>query len=103
MVKTTYDRTARRHKATDNREGPAPVALLLEVFDVRSGEETLPAAACRLQRVHMTPYVLGEAEPRLDRGLGQLLDPSRNRSIIGTGVFCAEYCAIHPAWSWEAL
>jgi hypothetical protein len=90
MVTATYDRTARRHAPEND-----------------FGNDSLPSksdfATCRLQKIRVTPFVLGEAEPRVELGMGQLLDPSRNRNIVATGVFCAEYCAIHPDWDWELL
>lgn len=90
MVKATYDRTARRHTVEDDaRDNP----VVAESY----------SATCRLQKVRVTPYMLGEVEPRLDHGIGQLLDPARNRSIIATGIFCREYCELHPDWAWEAL
>ena len=98
MVTEIYDRIARRHAADDDTRNDS---LLAESDDL----PIIPSdfAACRLQKVRVMPFSLGEVEPRVECGMGQLLDPSGNRSIIGTGVFCAEYCAMHPAWSWEAL
>jgi hypothetical protein len=98
MVTAIYDRTARRHTADDNL-GNDPVLAEGDVLPTVQSD----FAACRLQRVRVMPFALGESEPRVELGMGQLLDPSRNRSIIATGTFCAEYCAIHPDWAWEAL
>lgn len=97
MVTATYDRTTRWH-APDDDAGHDP-----GVAESNAGRIQSDFATCRLQRVRVTPLILGECEPRVEFGMGQLLDPSRNRSIVATGVFCAEYCAIHPDWDWEAL
>src|ERR1700745_678673 len=100
MVTTVYDRTARRDSVRNHAGDNSGVA---ESIDFSRFRAVTDSAVCRRQRDQLKPTYLGETEPRLSLGMGQLLDPARRRSIIATGTFCAEYCDLHTDWSWEAL
>jgi hypothetical protein len=109
MVKATYDRTARRNSVHDDARNGSVVAESNARIDVAPGIDTVrydaitASTVCQRNRRVNPAFCLGETEPRLALGMGQLLDPLRRRSIVATGTFCAEYCEIHRDWSWESL